>query len=291
MNEQNSTKTNINWYPGHMVKAKKEIIENLKLIDVVLELVDARIPLSSRNPDIDDIIGNKPRIIILNKSDLSDENKNKKWTAYFNKVGYEAVCTDSTSGKGLDETVKVIFKLMKEKLEEESKKGRVGRSVRVAILGIPNVGKSSFINKIAKRSATIVGNKPGVTKTKKWIRLQNKIELLDTPGVLWPKFANEEEALNLAFVGTIRDEILDIEEIAVKLLERLQENYLSNIKQRYKINETEEYGNEYQLLELIGKKRGCILSGGVINTNKAANIVIDEYRAGKLGKITLERFE
>ena len=222
-------KTNINWYPGHMAKTRKQIIEDLKLIDVVVELLDARLPLSSQNPDLKEIIGNKKKIIVLNKCDLADDNENKKWVNYFEKQGNKAVLTDSNSGKGISEVIRQIENVMKEDLEKMALKGRLGKSIKVMILGIPNVGKSSFINRVSKKTSANVGNKPGVTRQKQWIRLKSNIELLDTPGVLWPKFESEQVALNLSYVGTIKDDVLEKTEIAFFLLKFLLENYKENV--------------------------------------------------------------
>ncbi len=292
-------KTNINWYPGHMAKTKRQIIEDLKLIDVVIELLDARIPISSQNPDLKEIVGNKKRIIILNKCDLSDEKENKKWVTYFEKKGIKAVLTDANTGFGIDNVVKQIEIIAKSNLEKKALKGRVGKPIRVMILGIPNVGKSSLINRISKKTSAGVGNKPGVTKQKQWIRLKNNIELLDTPGVLWPKFENQEVALNLSYVGTIKDEILQKTEIAFYLVKFLLENYKNNIIQRYKISDEEIQNimsqnknpneNIMDVLYLIGKKRGAIVSGGNIDEEKIANIILEDFRTGKLGKISLEK--
>ena len=292
-------KTNINWYPGHMAKTKRQIIEDLKLIDVVIELLDARIPISSQNPDLKEIVGNKKRIIILNKCDLSDEKENKKWVTYFEKQGIKAVLTDANTGFGIDNVVKQIEIIAKSNLEKEALKGRVGKSIRVMILGIPNVGKSSLINRISKKTSAGVGNKPGVTKQKQWIRLKNNIELLDTPGVLWPKFENQEVALNLSYVGTIKDEILQKTEIVFYLVKFLLENYKNNIIQRYKISDEEIQNimsqnknpneNIMDVLYLVGKKRGAIVLGGNIDEEKIANIILEDFRTGKLGKISLEK--
>lgn len=284
----NENKLNINWYPGHMAKAKREIIESLKLIDVVLELVDSRIPLSSRNPDIDEIVGSKPRIILLNKSDLSDSEKTKQWVKYFFSKKIPAIPTDSNSGKGLNEVTKKIFEIMKTKIDQNASKGRVGTTIRVAVLGIPNVGKSSLINKLANKKSLEVGNKPGVTKRKQWIRLKNNVELLDTPGVLWPKFESEEVALNLAFTGTIKDEIIDTEEIGMLLLGKLKAIYPKELAERYKLKQEDLELENLELLTLIGKKRGCIISGGEVDLFKVSNIILDEFRAGKIGKLTIE---
>ena len=293
-----NNKTNINWYPGHMFKTKKQIIENLKLIDVVIELLDARIPISSQNPDISEISKNKKKIVILNKCDLSDEKQNKKWINYFNKKGIIAILTDSNSGYGIENCIKQIEKIMQEDLDKLAQKGRTGRRIRVMILGIPNVGKSSFINRIAKKSSLEVGNKPGVTKTKQWIRVNEKIELLDTPGILWPKFESEEVALNLCFTGTIKQEILQKTEIAYFLLKFLLENYREKVCNRYKIENSyieeilkqdrPENENIYEIMLEIGKKRGCILSGGKIDEEKTARIILDEFKNGQLGRITIE---
>ena len=285
---------NINWYPGHMAKTKKQIIEDLKLIDVVIELLDARIPIASQNPDLKEIVGNKKKIIVLNKCDLADERENKKWVTYFEKDGVKAILTDANSGYGIQEVIRGIENIMKEAL-----KGRVGRPIRVMILGIPNVGKSSFINRVSKKTSAGVGNKPGVTRQKQWIRLQNNIELLDTPGVLWPKFDNEEVALNLSYIGTIKDEILDKTEIAFFLLKFLLQNYKTNLLERYKLQEVEiqnimenvQNPNEQimEVLYLIGKKRGAIISGGNVDEEKVSNILLDDFRTGKLGRISLEK--
>ena len=292
-------KTNINWYPGHMAKTRREIIEDLKLIDVVIELLDSRIPLSSRNPDIEEITKNKDRIIVLNKSDLSDKKANDKWVNYFKENGLIAIECDSNSGRGINEVLRAIEKLKEKELQEYASKGRTGRKIRAMILGIPNVGKSSFINRVSKTNRLEVGNKPGVTKKKQWIRINEKIELLDTPGVLWPKFDNEKVALNLAYTGSIKDEILPQTEIAYQLLKYLLENYKSNISERYKLstdyidevlnqNQPENF-NIYEIMQEIGKKRGAIVSGGQVDDEKVARIILDDFRSGKLGKITLER--
>lgn len=298
--EENSYhKINLNWYPGHMAKTRREIIEDLKLIDVVIELLDSRIPISSRNPDIAEITKNKDRIIVLNKSDLSDKKENEKWITYFKENGLIAIECDSNSGRGINEVLRAIEKLKEKELQEYASKGRTGRKIRAMILGIPNVGKSSFINRVSKTSRLIVGNKPGVTKKKQWIRINEKIELLDTPGVLWPKFDNEKVALNLAYTGSIKDEILPQTEIAYQLLKYLLENYKSNISERYKLstdyidevlnqNQPENF-NIYEIMQEIGKKRGAIVSGGQVDDEKVARIILDDFRSGKLGKITLER--
>lgn len=262
---------NINWYPGHMAKTKKQIIEDLKLIDVVIELLDSRIPISSQNPDIAKMIKSKKRIVVLNKSDLSDEEQNKLWVDYFGQKGIVAVLTDSNTGRGVQEVIKQIEIIMKDELKKSAEKGRVGKKIKVMILGIPNVGKSSFINRISKKATAQVANRPGVTRKNQWIRINDKVELLDTPGVLWPKFESNEVALNLAFTGTIKDNVIELTEIAYYLIKFLLNNYKSNLCKRYKLDEKEieqilnmpepENVNIYNVMLLIGKKRGAIMSG------------------------------
>ena len=228
---------NINWFPGHMAKTRKQITEDLNLVDVVIEILDSRIPISSQNPEIKQIVQNKKKIVVLNKCDLSDENDNKKWIEYFIKQGNKAVLVDSNTGKGINEVIKQIQTIMADEMKKYADKGRKGRKIKAMIVGIPNVGKSSFINRIVKKSSAEVGNRPGVTKRKQWIHVNDEIELMDTPGVLWPKFESEEVALNLAFTGTIKDDILEITEVAYCLTKFLLENYKSNLLDRYSLNE------------------------------------------------------
>ncbi len=298
-NKEENSKSNINWYPGHMAKTRRQIMEDIRLVDIVIELLDARIPISSQNPDIGEIIKNKKKLVVLNKCDLADDKKNKKWIEYFNKKGIPAVLTDANSGKGIDECVRKIEKIMEEDLNNQAQKGRVGRKIRAMIIGIPNVGKSSFINRISKKTSAGVGNRPGVTKQKQWIRINEKVELLDTPGVLWPKFESEEVGLKLAFTGTIKEEILQRTEIAYYLVKFLLENYFDLLCERYKLNpvdvkielennERPENENIYEIFLMIGRKRGCIISGGNIDEEKTARIILDEFKNGKIGKITLE---
>ena len=296
---EENNKTNINWFPGHMAKTRKQIEEDLKLVDLVVEILDARIPIASQNPLVADIIKNKKKVVVLNKSDLSDEKENQKWIKYFADKNIPAVLTDSNSGKGIENCIRTIEKEMTEELQFQADKGRIGRKIRAMVVGIPNVGKSSFINRISKKTTAGVGNKPGVTRKKQWIRINEKVELLDTPGVLWPKFENEEIALHLAFTGTIKEDILDRTEIAYYLVKFLLDNYKENLCQRYKI--TEEYveqtlnqeqaenANIYEIFLEIGKKRGCIISGGNIDEEKTARIILDEFKNGILGKVTIER--
>ena len=291
--------TSINWFPGHMAKTRRQITEDLKMIDVVVEILDARIPNSSQNPDIRQITQNKKKIIILNKYDLADNAKTEKWIEYFNKKERKVVLADSLTGKGVNETTRQIQKIMEDEMQKMAAKGRIGRKIRVMIVGIPNVGKSSFINRIAKKTSAEVGNKPGVTKQKQWIRINEKIELLDTPGVLWPKFESEEVALHLCFTGTIKEEILDKIEIAYQLTKFLLENYRKKLCERYKLDENyveetlnqeqPENNNIYEIMIEIGKKRGCIMSGGRIDEEKTSRLILDEFKNGKLGKMTIEQ--
>ena len=297
-NEKSCASTSINWFPGHMAKTRRQITEDLKLIDVVVELLDARIPISSQNPEIAQITNGKKKIIVLNKCDLSDEKENQKWVNYFNKKQIPVVLVDSNTGQGIENCLKQIENIMQEDLEKHAQKGRIGRKIKVMVLGIPNVGKSSFINRIAKKTSAGVGNKPGVTKQKQWIRVNEKVELLDTPGVLWPKFESNEVALNLAFTGTIKESVLETTEVAYYLLKFLIENYMQNLCEKYKLDESyvkeilardlPENENIYEIMLQIGKKRGCIVSGGNVDDEKTAKIILDEFKNGKLGKITIE---
>lgn len=296
-NEKSCASTSINWYPGHMAKTKRQITEDLKLVDVVIELLDARIPKSSQNPDIQGMVKNKKRIVILNKSDLADEKETKKWIEYFKKKNILAIDVDSNQGKGIKQVSQAIEKIMEDELKIQNSKGRIRKTIRVMIVGIPNVGKSSFINRISKKTTMTVGNKPGVTRQKQWIRIGNQIELLDTPGVLWPKFESEEVGLNLAYTGSIKEEILEKTEIAYNLLKFLNENYSSDLYAKYKISEQEideiKDNPQYtlELMYLIGKKRGALISGGNIDEEKVAKIILDDFKNGRIGKITLEKAE
>ena len=298
-NEDVFRKVVLNWYPGHMAKTKREISEDLKLIDVVVELLDSRIPLSSQNPDIAELTKGKKKIIVLNKTDLADNMQNEAWKKYFNSNGQVCILTDSNLGKGINEVTKAIEEIMKEDLKKYAEKGRTGRKIKAMILGIPNVGKSSFINRIVKTNRLEVGNKPGVTRKKQWISINDKINLLDTPGVLWPRFEDEKTALNLAFTGTIKDDVLEQTEIAYQLLKFLLENYRQNVTERYKITldfiekklsqDQPENFNVYEIMQEIGRKRGAIISGGEIDDEKTAKIILDDFRSGRLGKITIEK--
>lgn len=284
-----------------MAKTMRQIEADLRIVDIVIELLDARIPIASQNPEIANKIKNKKKLVVLNKADLADEKANQKWIAYFEKQGIPAVLVDSNSGKGIDKFIKKIEEIMQEMLEGQANKGRVGRKIRAMILGIPNVGKSSFINRISKRTTAEVGNKPGITKQKQWIRINEKIELLDTPGVLWPKFESEDVALKLAFTGTIKETVLQRTEVAYQLVKFLLENYQERLENRYGL--TNEYieatlnqdqpenFNIYEIILEIGKKRGCIISGGNIDEEKTAKIILDEFKNGKFGKVSLEQPE
>ena len=295
--EEMQNQMNINWYPGHMAKTKRQIIEDMKLVDVVIELLDARIPKSSQNPDIQGMVKNKKKIVILNKSDLADEKETKKWIEYFKKKNILAIDVDSNQGKGIKQVSQAIEKIMEDELKIQNSKGRIRKTIRVMIVGIPNVGKSSFINRISKKTTMTVGNKPGVTRQKQWIRIGNQIELLDTPGVLWPKFESEEVGLNLAYTGSIKEEILEKTEITYNLLKFLDENYSSDLYAKYKISEQEideiKDNPQYtlELMYLIGKKRGALISGGNIDEEKVAKIILDDFKNGRIGKITLEKAE
>jgi ribosome biogenesis GTPase A len=287
--QMNENKTNINWYPGHMAKAKREIAEAMKKVDLVFELVDARCPEASRNPILNELIGSKPRIIVLNKADLADEKVNKKWIAEYKSQNQIAILADSIKGFGVKEIVKSAYSLMEDKIKKQEAKGMVGGNIKAMIVGIPNVGKSTLINKIAGKQTASTGNKPGVTKKNQWIRLDEKLQLLDTPGVLWPKLDNEVYARHLSYVEAIKDEVVEIEEIAVQLADELAKSYKKELYERYKISDDFTYEMPYELLEEIGRKRGCLIKGGEIDYNKASNILVDEFRSGKIGRLSLER--
>ena len=295
----NENKTNINWFPGHMAKTRREIEEDLKLVDVVVELLDARIPISSQNPEIAKITRGKKKLIVLNKIDLANEKENQNWVKYFENKNLPVCLVDSNSGKGIDQVIRQIEKMMQLELDTLAQKGRIGRKIRVMIVGIPNVGKSSFINRIAKKSTAGVGNKPGFTKKKQWIRINDKVELLDTPGVLWPKFESQEVALNLSFTGTIKEEILEKVEVAYQLVKFLLENNRQELIEKYKLDndyvenilarDLPENENIYEIMLEIGKKRGCLISGGNVDEEKTSKIILDEFKNGKLGRITIEK--
>lgn len=279
---------NLQWFPGHMTKTRRMIEENLRLVDIVIELVDARIPLSSRNPQIDEITKNKPRLLLMNKADIADEGLNREWERCFSDMSVSAMSVCSTAGKSLNNVLAKCKDILKDKIEKDREKGIVNRSVKIMVVGIPNVGKSSFINKLSGRKSAKTGDRPGVTTGKQWIRLSNGFELLDTPGILWPKFEDEQVGLRLAYTGAIRDEVIDTEELACCFLEYLRDNYPQALAQRYKMTDVDGLKG-YELLEFLGRKRGFIVSGGEIDTLRAASILLDEFRSAKLGRITLER--
>ena len=273
------------WYPGHMTKAKRQMQEDIKLIDLVIELVDSRIPLSSRNPDIDELGKNKARLILLNKADLADDRQNEAWSEYFKAKGFYVVKIDARRNNGMKTIQNVILEACKEKIERDRKRGIKNRPVRAMVVGIPNVGKSTFINTFAGKACTKTGNKPGVTKGKQWIRLNKNVELLDTPGILWPKFEDQLVGLRLALIGSIKDEILNIDELSLELIKILQAHYPGLLKERYGIDESQD---AVKVLSEVAEKRNCIQKGGEPDYSKAAALIIDEFRSGRIGKITLE---
>ena len=273
------------WYPGHMTKAKRMMQENIKLIDLVIELVDARIPLSSRNPDIDELGKNKARLVLLNKADLAEDKWNDAWAEYFKKKGFSVVKVNSRKGGGIKSIQGVIREACAEKIERDRKRGILNRPVRAMVVGIPNVGKSTFINALAGKACAKTGNKPGVTKGKQGIRLNKQVELLDTPGILWPKFEDQEVGLKLAFIGSIKDEVLQTEELAAELIHFLRTAYPEVLADKYDIEMDED---DYVVLNRIAKSRNCIVRGNELDTEKAALLLLDDFRNGKLGRLTLE---
>ncbi len=276
---------NIQWYPGHMTKARRMMQEDIKLIDIVIELVDARIPLSSKNPDIDELAKNKFRLILLNKTDLADDAVTAKWESYYKDKGFAVAKINARDGMGIKSINGIVQETCKEKIERDRKRGIINRPIRAMIAGIPNVGKSTFINSYARKACTKVGNKPGVTKGKQWIRLGKNLELLDTPGILWPKFDDEVIGLRLAFIGSINDEILNITDIAIELIKFIDANYCNTLPERYNIESAE---NPVDTLSAIAEKRQCIKKGGELDYDKAAALILDDFRSGRLGRITLE---
>lgn len=278
----------IQWFPGHMTKTRRIIKQNLSLVDAVVEILDARIPVSSRNPEMDKLIVGKPRIFVLNKGDMADSIATDKWISYFKSKEILAVVMDCKSGKGVKAFLPAVKnQLLKDLIQKRNEKGMTGRPVRIMVVGIPNVGKSSFINKMAQSKRTKVEDRPGVTRTKQWVNMGDGVEMLDMPGVLWPKFESQRVAQKLAFTGAIKDDILDIEALAMQLLEILSENYAEQLISRYKI-EIDSGDDGKILLEKVGRKRGMLVSGGEVNTERAAITVLDEFRSAKLGRITLE---
>lgn len=277
---------NINWYPGHMKKTADSIRENLKKVDVVLELIDARAPRSSKNPMIEELKGEKPTILIMTKEDLADKKETNKWKSYYKSNGYEVVSLNASTGEGIKSLFNAIDRVMASKREKNRERGIESELVKAMIVGVPNVGKSSLINTLAEKKSTKTGNRPGVTKTNQWIRVENKLNLLDTPGVLWPKFESENLALNLAYIGSIKDEVLPLETIALKLIEKLQKEYPEMLENRYKI---EISYNPLETMEDIAKKRGAISRGNEIDYSRTTDIILDEFRKGVIGNISLEK--
>lgn len=278
--------SNIQWFPGHMTKTKRQIEANLKLVDAVAEIVDARVPESSRNPIISEITGNKPRIILLNKCDYADDNVTALWQKKYTAMGFKVLICDCRSGKGVNSFIPAVKSVLSELLQKRKAKGFIGRPLRVMVVGIPNVGKSSFINRLSKSGKTKVEDRPGVTRGQQWVTLDKDVELLDTPGILWPKFDDQQVAVKLGYTGAIKDDVMDVYELSDSLLSYLKDNYPKKTRERYKIAESEDI-----TLEIIARKRGMLISGGEPDLERAAITVLDEFRSGKLGKISLERPE
>jgi ribosome biogenesis GTPase A len=280
----------IQWFPGHMTKTKRQIEKSLKMVDAVAEIIDARIPISSRNPVLSNLIQNKPRVILMNKCDMADPVQTSRWIAYYKSNGIPAIPIDAKTGKGLNGFIPLIKEVLSDRIAAWESKGMVCRQIRVMVVGIPNVGKSSFINRLAKNSKANVEDRPGVTRTNQWFTIGKGFELLDTPGVLWPKFEDKIVGERLAFTGAVKDEVVDTEHLAARLLEVLRDQYQNALIQRYKLENAEIAALKgYELLELIAKKRGMLISGGEADTERASIMVLDEFRSAKLGKITLEQ--
>lgn len=278
---------NIQWYPGHMTKTRRQMEADIRLVDAVAEIVDARIPLSSRNPDIDSICGGKPRMIVLNRIDMADPETTKRWAAYFQKQGLTVLETDCKNRKGTNQFAPKIRELLKDKIEKYREKGQIGHILRVMVAGIPNVGKSTFINQVAGRKSARAENRPGITRGKQWVTVEQGLELLDTPGILWPRFEDPDVGMKLSFTGAIRDNVVDMETLAIHLMELLGKNYRNALEQRYKITVPVEFTG-LDLLELCGKKRGMLISGGEIDLERMSRVLLEEFRSGKLGRFTLE---
>lgn len=281
-------KQTVQWFPGHMAKTRRLIKESLPFVDLVTEIVDARIPLSSSNPELAEMIGSKPRIVLLNKCDVADEKTTAEWVGYYKKNGMYALPVDCRSGKGLNGYLPLVREVLKDKIKRNTEKGMVGKPLRVMVVGIPNTGKSSFINKMAGRNRAKVADKPGVTRSNSWFAVGSGIELLDTPGVLWPKFDDKTVGDKLAFIGSVKDEVLDSETLALRLINVLKNGYADRITERFKITDFVDK-EDYEILEMIGKKRGMLISGGEIDYERASVMLLDEYRGGKLGRLSLEK--
>lgn len=280
-------KQTVQWFPGHMAKTRRLIKESLSRVDCVTEILDARIPLSSRNPEIGEITAGKPRIILLNKCDMADEKVIAQWIKYFRSTGAEAMAVDCRSGRGLNGYTQLVRKVLADKIQQNNERGMVGKALRVMVVGIPNTGKSSFINKMAGRVRAKVADRPGVTTSNQWFFIGNGIELLDTPGVLWPKFDDPVVGDRLAFIGSVKDAVLDVETMAARLIDVLREGYPERLAERYKLDDITDM-QSWEILEAIGRKRGMLISGGEVDTERASVMLLDEYRGGKLGKITME---
>lgn len=278
---------NIQWFPGHMAKTRRLMTESLRLVDAVIEVTDSRIPHSSRNPEMDSLVGKKPRIVLLNKCDAADDTATSRWIDYYKRNGIPAVATDCKAGRGINKVLPLVREVLKDQIESWNRKGMVGRPIRIMIVGIPNAGKSSLINKLAGSKRAKVEDRPGVTRGKQWVALESDIELLDMPGVLWPKFEDQDVGLSLAFTGAVKDDIMDMESLACFFIRKLRSVSVKPFEERYQITVTDEM-TDYEVLEAIGKRRGFLISGGEINTERAAIILMDEFRSGKLGRITLE---
>ena len=285
--QKNFSKVSVQWFPGHMAKTRRLIKESLSRVDCVTEILDARIPLSSRNPEIGEITAGKPRIILLNKCDMADEKVTAQWIKYFRSTGAEAMAVDCRSGRGLNGYTQLVRKVLADKIQQNNDRGMVGKALRVMVVGIPNTGKSSFINKMAGKVRAKVADRPGVTTSNQWFFIGNGIELLDTPGVLWPKFDDPVVGDRLAFIGSVKDAVLDAETMAVRLIDVLREGYPERLKERYKLDDIADM-QSWEILEAIGRKRGMLISGGEVNTERASVMLLDEYRGGRLGRISME---
>ena len=281
---------NIQWYPGHMTKTRRQMEEDVKFVDMVAEVVDARIPISSRNPDIDSMVGDRNRMIIFNRCDQADPAETAKWLAWYARKGYAVLETDAKSGKGVNRFSNVVKTALKDKIAAWQAKGQVGRPVRIMVVGVPNVGKSTFINKVAKRKSAKAGDRPGVTRGKQWVNVDSGLDLLDTPGILWPKFEDEKTGMHLAFTGAVKDEVMDSEALACGLMELLRDRYPNALTERYKLAPDPALQG-WELLEMAARKRGMLVSGGEVDTERMSKVLLDEFRGGKLGRFTLERPE
>ena len=279
---------NIQWYPGHMTKTRRQMEQDIRLVDAVCEILDARIPMASRNPDLDAICGDKPRMIILNRIDMADPNETKRWAAWFRSQGMTVLETDCKARQGIGQFGPAVRSLLKEKIQRYAEKGQAGRTLRVMVVGIPNVGKSTFINQVAGRKSAKAENRPGVTRGRQWITVEKGLELLDTPGILWPKFEDQEVGRLLAYTGAVKDDVVDVETLAVHLMDRLGRHYPAALEARYKITVPEPVEG-YTLLEMAGKKRGMLISGGEVDLERMSRVLLEEYRSGKLGRFTLEQ--